>query len=76
MVALRQDRLRTDLSARDNSGVHDDRLNDKHVAPLIKCTMLEADFRAGLPDIERLALFSGHSLRSGLASYAEGIVSG
>lgn len=56
---------------RDNSGVQANRLSDKHVARLIKRTMLEAGIRPDLPDKERLALFSGHSLRSGLASYAE-----
>lgn len=56
---------------RDNSGVQADRLSDKHVARLIKRTMLEAGIRPELPDAERLKLFSGHSLRSGLASYAE-----
>lgn len=56
---------------RDNSGVQLDRLSDKHVARLIKRTMLEAGIRPELPDKDRLALFSGHSLRSGLASYAE-----
>ena len=56
---------------RDNSGVQTDRLSDKHVARLIKRTMLEAGIRPDLPDKERLALFSGHSLRSGLASYAD-----
>ena len=56
---------------RDNSGVQADRLSDKHVARLIKKTMLEAGIRPELPDAERLKLFSGHSLRAGLASYAE-----
>ncbi|WP_425501614.1 tyrosine-type recombinase/integrase [Parasulfitobacter algicola] len=56
---------------RDNSGVETDRLSDKHVARLIKRTMLDANIRSELTDKERLALFSGHSLRSGLASYAE-----
>ncbi|GFE66977.1 tyrosine-type recombinase/integrase [Litoreibacter roseus] len=56
---------------RDNSGVQSDRLSDKHVARLIKRTMLSAGIRSELTDKERLALFSGHSLRSGLASYAE-----
>lgn len=56
---------------RDNSAVQAERLSDKHVARLIKRTMLEAGIRPDLPDKERLALFSGHSLRSGLASYAE-----
>jgi integrase len=56
---------------RDNGGVQADRLSDKHVARLIKRTMLEASVRPDLPDAERLMLFSGHSLRAGLASYAE-----
>jgi len=56
---------------RDNSGVQAERLNDKHVARLIKKTMLEAGLRPDVPDAERIKLFSGHSLRSGLASYAE-----
>lgn len=56
---------------RDNSGVQADRLSDKHVARLIKKTMQEAGLRPDLLDAERLKLFSGHSLRSGLASYAE-----
>ena len=56
---------------RDNSGVQSDRLSDKHVARLIKKTMLKAELRTDLPDAERLKLFSGHSLRAGLASYAD-----
>ncbi len=56
---------------RDNSKVQDDRLSDKHVARLIKKTMLGAGIRSDVPEKERLALFSGHSLRAGLASYAE-----
>lgn len=56
---------------RDNSGVQSERLNDKHVARLIKRTMLEAGLGADVPDAERMKLFSGHSLRAGLASYAE-----
>ena len=56
---------------RDNGGVRADRLSDKHVARLIKRTMLEAGLRPDVPDAERIKLFSGHSLRAGLASYAE-----
>jgi integrase len=48
-----------------------DRLSDKHVARLIKQTVLDAGIRSDLPERERLALFSGHSLRAGLASSAE-----
>ncbi len=56
---------------RDNSKVQEDRLSDKHVARLIKKTMLDAGIRTDVPEKDRLALFSGHSLRAGLASYAE-----
>ncbi|GFE51937.1 integrase [Roseobacter cerasinus] len=57
--------------SRDNTKALDGRLSDKHVARLIKRTLLAAGIRPELPEKERLALFSGHSLRSGLASYAE-----
>ena len=33
--------------------------------------MLDAGIRSDLPEKDRLALFSGHSLRAGLASSAE-----
>jgi len=48
-----------------------DRLSDKHVARLIKQTVREAGLRPDLPEAERLKLYSGHSLRAGLASSAE-----
>ena len=48
-----------------------ERLSDKHVARLIKSCVREAGLRPDLPEAERVALFSGHSLRSGLASSAE-----
>ena len=48
-----------------------DRLSDKHVARLIKQTVREAGLRPDLPEAERLRLYSGHSLRAGLASSAE-----
>ena len=48
-----------------------DRLSDKHVARLIKHTVREAGLRPDLPEAERVRLFSGHSLRAGLASSAE-----
>ena len=56
---------------RDNKRVLEDRLSSKHVARLIKQTVLDAGIRSDLPEKERLALFSGHSLRAGLASSAE-----
>jgi integrase len=48
-----------------------ERLSDKHVARLIKSCAREAGLRPDLPEAERLRLFSGHSLRAGLASSAE-----
>lgn len=49
----------------------DKRLSDKHVARLIKRTARDAGLRPDLPEAERIRLFSGHSLRAGLASSAE-----
>ena len=49
----------------------DVRLSDKHVARLIKSCAREAGLRPDLPEAERVRLFSGHSLRAGLASSAE-----
>ncbi|MDQ2095969.1 tyrosine-type recombinase/integrase, partial [Rhodalgimonas zhirmunskyi] len=57
--------------SRDGKRALDARLSDKHVARLIKRTVLASGIRAELPEKERLALFSGHSLRAGLASSAE-----
>ena len=48
-----------------------ERLSDKHVARLIKRCVLAAGIRSDLPDHERAKLFSGHSLRAGLASSAD-----
>lgn len=58
-------------TSRDGKRTLDARLNDRHVARLIKKTVLAAGLRPELPEEERLALFSGHSLRAGLASSAE-----
>jgi len=58
-------------TSRDGKRALEARLTDKHVARLIKRTVLESGLRSDLPDKERLALFSGHSLRAGLASSAE-----
>ncbi|OCX56615.1 integrase [Thioclava sp. SK-1] len=58
-------------TSRDGKCAYETRLNDKHVARLIKRTVLHAGIRPDLPETERLALFSGHSLRAGLASSAE-----
>jgi integrase len=58
-------------TSRDGKQALEARLNDKHVARLIKATVLKSGIRADLPEAERLALFSGHSLRAGLASSAE-----
>ena len=58
-------------TSRDGKMALEARLSDKHVARLIKATMLKSGIRAELPEKDRLALFSGHSLRAGLASSAE-----
>lgn len=56
---------------RDDRKVTGDRLSDKHVARLIKKTVRDAGIRSDLPEKERVSLFSGHSLRAGLASSAD-----
>lgn len=58
-------------TSRDGKHARKSRLNDKHVARLIKRTVLAAGIRSELPEKDRLALFSGHSLRAGLASSAK-----
>ena len=58
-------------TSRDGKRALEARLNDKHVARLIKQTVLKSGIRADLPEKDRLRLFSGHSLRAGLASSAE-----
>ena len=55
----------------DGRRATDRRLNDRHVARLIKRTVLAAGLRPDLPEAERLRLYSGHSLRAGFASSAE-----
>ncbi|RMC30789.1 tyrosine-type recombinase/integrase [Paracoccus alkanivorans] len=57
--------------SRDGGTALPRRLNDRHVARLIKRSVRDAGLRPDLPDAERLKLFSGHSLRAGLASSAE-----
>jgi len=56
--------------SRDGKRALEARLSDKHVARLIKATIRGSGIRADLPEKERLALFSGHSLRAGLATSA------
>jgi integrase len=58
-------------TSRDGKRALEARLSDKHVARLIKHTVLKSGIRGDLPEKDRLALFSGHSLRAGLASSAE-----
>ena len=56
----------------DSTKVLAARLSDKHVARLIKRLVLESGVGPEkLSDEERVKLFSGHSLRAGLASGAE-----
>ncbi|TMV86590.1 integrase [Thioclava sp. BHET1] len=57
--------------SRDNKRALAERLSDKHVARLVKQTVLAAGLRPELSERERAALYSGHSLRAGLASSAE-----
>ncbi len=52
-------------------GAGADRLDDKHVARLVKRVALAAGVRPDLPEGKRKAAFAGHSLRAGLASSAE-----
>jgi hypothetical protein len=47
--------------------VLDAQQSDKHVAQLIKQTVLAAGLRSDLPKKQRLALFSGQSLRAAQA---------
>lgn len=58
-------------TSRDGKKALEARLSDKHVARLIKQTVLKSGIRSELPEKERMGLFSGHSLRAGLASSAE-----
>ena len=58
-------------TSRDGTRALGERLNDRHVARLVKSCVLAAGLRPDLPEAERLALYSGHSLRAGLASAAE-----
>ena len=58
-------------TSRDGTRALEDRLSDRHVARLVKAAVLKSGIRPDLPEKDRLALFSGHSLRAGLASAAE-----
>lgn len=57
--------------SRDGRRATADRLSDKHVARLIKRCVEDAGLRPELSKADRLQLYSGHSLRAGLASSAE-----
>ena len=57
--------------SRDGLKATGGRLSDKHVARVIKQTVEDAGLRPELSKAERLRLYSGHSLRAGLASSAE-----
>jgi integrase len=57
--------------SQDGARVLDARFSNRHVARLVKQTVLAAGLRPDLPEAERLTLYSGHSLRAGLASHAE-----
>ncbi len=51
--------------------VGSERLNDRHVARLVKRLAVAAGVRGDLSECEREEKFAGHSLRAGLASSAE-----
>lgn len=57
--------------SRDGAAAREARLSPQHVALLVKRTVEKAGIRGDLPERARIALFSGHSLRAGLASHAE-----
>ncbi len=57
--------------SRDGRAATSRRLGDKHVARLVKQTDRDAGLRPDLPEAERVRLYSGYSLRAGLASSAE-----
>lgn len=57
--------------ARDGARALPERLSDRHVARLVQRTALAAGLRGDLPEGRRRRLFAGHSLRAGLASWAE-----
>jgi len=58
-------------TTRDNLKTLDDRLSDRHVARLIKATIIDARLFTDIDPLERIAMFSGHSLRAGLATHAQ-----
>lgn len=57
--------------SRNGMKATNERLSDKHVARLIKQCVRDAGIRPDLPEADRIRLYSGHSLRAGLASSAE-----
>ena len=57
--------------SRDGRKATTERLSDKHVARLIKTCVESAGLRPDLQKAARLSLYSGHSLRAGLATSAE-----
>jgi integrase len=58
-------------TSRNGKRALDARLSDRHVARLIKQTVLRSGIRPDLPEKDRISLYSGHSLRAGLASSAQ-----
>jgi len=59
------------MCSRNGLKATNDRLSDNHVAGLIRQTVEAVGLRPELSKAERLNLYSGHSLRAGLASIAE-----
>lgn len=58
-------------TSRDGLRLAEGRVSDRLVARLVKRTVTDAGIRPELSVSDRAALFSGHSLRAGLASSAE-----
>lgn len=58
-------------TSRDGARALESRLSAQHIALLVKRCAEKAGLRGDLPERDRLLLFSGHSLRAGLASHAE-----
>jgi integrase len=56
---------------KDGKTIDVDRLSSRHVANLVKTTAVAAGIGADLPDGQRRTMYSGHSLRAGLATSAE-----
>jgi hypothetical protein len=69
--AITSDTFAALMCSRNGLNATGDRLSDKHVARMSRQTVGAVGLRPELSKAERLNLYSGHSLRVGLASSAE-----